>query len=163
MFCCKGRLNKKYGLYMETRLRSVYILYFILHFSIYIFYSFMKINFFVERCSDNYHDIQPQLEQEIYPYTNKWYTKPLDDLNPHDKRCPKCKFTIRSRKSNSGRDDFLMTTLISKHDGYQPLIRNFRTTQTNARLIIFIDESVQNSLTNFERKLPILLLHIQVI
>ncbi|KAK8894694.1 hypothetical protein M9Y10_023131 [Tritrichomonas musculus] len=93
------------------------------------------------------------LKEDTYPYTNKWYYNLLDDLNPRDSRCPLCNFTIRNRKSNSRRDDFLMTTLLSNYVGIQPLIRTARTTRTNARFIIFIDQTVQNSLNEIEKNL----------
>ena len=114
-----------------------------LNFSVFMLFStkkFLIINIYID-------------DKITYPYSINWYHDQLTDLNPHDVRCPICNFTVRNRKSNSMREDFLMTTLFSNYVGIQPLIRTARTTQTNARFIIFIDQYVQDSLTDFEKKL----------
>lgn len=125
--------------------KTVYIDFIIIYLLLLFLFSH-DTNFF------NNHLIEIQ-SKGTYPYTNKWYINSLTDLNPNNALCPACNFTFHNRKSNSCRDDFLFTTLLSKYTGLQPLIRTLRTTQTKARFIIFVDEYVQNSLTLFEQKL----------
>lgn len=143
MICWKKKERKKIDMHSEVRLRNACIVCIIFQFSFFQLFTSKtnNINFIsYERT-------------KTFPYTINWYTDPINDLDPHDKRCQLCDFTLRNRKSNSNRDDFLMTTLISKHIGFEPLIRNVRTTQTNAKFIIFIDQSVQENLTKFEKQL----------
>lgn len=82
-------------------------------------------------------------ERPSHEYEIDWYKigyTSAQDFNPINlSTCVPCNFPIRNKRSNSQRNDVVLTSAFSKTYNVVPFTRSLRTTGSKASILIFVD------------------------